>query len=461
MNIFDTVAAVSTPRGKGGIAVLRVSGGEAIPICEKVFFPKSRKVLSEGDSNRALYGRICHPSSGEEIDDGIAVIFRAPHSFTGEDTVEISCHGGVLVTEEVLTALLAAGARPAVAGEFTRRAFVNGKMGLSNAEALAELLEADTHAKLTLAHGGVSGRVSGAIKALYDRLCEIVTGVYAAIDYPEEDLSTLSREEITVRVEGILADVYSLADTYKSGRAVMDGIATVICGKPNVGKSSLFNALVGHEAAIVTDVAGTTRDILEQTVSTGNVTLRLYDTAGLRESEDRVEQIGVERAFARLHDAELVLALFDGSRHFDEEDAALCRTLREVSAVKLAIVNKSDRKAELDSNELLPYFDSILSLSTASGEGMEALKKAIEETFFDGSLDLSADAVVANARQHASLIRAAEALEAALSVLRTGLGEDICAGELEVAMSALSELDGREISEDIVSGIFSHFCVGK
>lgn len=460
MDVFDTIAAISTPRGKGGVALLRISGSEAISICEKVFFPRSGKKLSELASNCAVYGRICRPG-GEELDDGLVTLFRAPRSFTGEDTVEIGCHGGLLLTREVLSALLEAGARAAEAGEFTRRAFINGKMGLSGAEALGELLEADTHAKLALSRGGMKGKLSEATKSLYDRLLEITTGLYAAIDYPEEDLSTLSREEITGRVETMLVETKKLADTYRSGRAVMDGIATVICGKPNVGKSSLFNALVGSEAAIVTEVAGTTRDILHERVSLGRVTLKLYDTAGLRESDDRVEQIGVERAMERLKDAELILAVFDSAREFDSEDRALCRALEEARGKKIALLNKSDGEKKLDESAFSHGFGTVLSVSALTGEGMEKLKEKVEEYFFDGSLDLGSDAVVANARQHASILRASEALEGALAALSSGLGEDICASELEAAMSAFAEIDGRQISEDIVSGIFSHFCVGK
>ncbi len=458
MDIFDTIAAISTPRGKGGVALLRVSGCDAVSICERVFFPKNGKKLSEIESNRAVYGTICR--SGEELDDGIATVFRAPRSFTGEDTVEICCHGGLLLTGEVLTALLSAGARAAEAGEFTRRAFVNGKMGLSGAEALGELLEADTHAKLRLSRGGMKGRLSDAVNGLYERLLEIAAGLYAAIDYPEEELSTLSHEEIESRLRDILFETEKLADTYQSGRAVMDGIATVICGKPNVGKSSLFNALVGSEAAIVTDVAGTTRDILCERVSLGRVTLKLYDTAGLRESEDRVEQIGVARAKAHLHDAELILAVFDSSRGLDEMDGELCRALDELKAQKIALVNKSDLENRIDEGAL-SGFDAVIRLSAANGSGLDALRECVEARFFDGSLDLSHDAVVSNARQHASLVRAAEALRETLAALCGGFGEDICASELENAMAALSELDGRQIGEDIVSSIFSHFCVGK
>lgn len=458
MNIQDTIAAISTPPGKGGVALLRVCGAEAVAVAERVFCPKNGKALSDIPSNRATYGDIL--AEGQRIDDGIAVIYRAPHSFTGEDTVEITCHGGVLVTREVLSALLAAGARPAEAGEFTRRAFVAGKLGLSAAEALGDLLEAKTHAALLLSRSGLDGKLESATRELYEEVLALLSALYAAIDYPEEDLASVSREDATQRSIGLLGRVKKLADTYKSGRAVSEGIPTVICGKPNVGKSSLFNALVGKDAAIVTDVAGTTRDVLEQTAAVGAVTLRLLDTAGLHESADTVERIGIERARGALREAELVLAVFDGSSAMDGEDRELCQLLADQNCVKFAILNKCDKASTFDESAL-DGFSAVLRLSVKKEIGLEALRGAIENAFFDGSLALGEDAIVANARQHAALVRAAAALESAIEAFRGGLAEDICCSCLEQALSALGGLDGRETSEEIVGEIFSKFCVGK
>ena len=462
MNISDTIAAVSSPYGKGGVALLRVSGEEAIAICEKVFVPKNGKKLCETESNRMVYGDIFGKDAKDiyRIDDGMAVVFRAPRSFTGEDTVEITCHGGILVTREVLSAILAAGARPAQAGEFTRRAFVAGKMGLSAAEALGSLLEAKTHASLVLARSGLDGRLEKATGAIYDSLLGVVSALYAAIDYPEEDLASLSREDAQTCLLELLSRVRALADTYRSGRAVSEGIRTVICGKPNVGKSSLFNALVGKEVAIVTDVAGTTRDILEQTVALGKVTLRLFDTAGLREGVDKVEKIGIERARTALDGAELILAVFDASAPLDDEDRELCRLSASTNAVKIAVLNKCD-KTEVVFAESFCDFDGVISLSAKEGIGLKALSERIENAFFDGSLSLTDDAIVANARQYAALLRCKEALESTLAAFQDGLSEDICCSGIEEAMSALAGVDGREVGEQIVGEIFSKFCVGK
>ncbi len=454
MNFNDTVAAVSTPRGKGGIAVIRISGDEAIRIADKVFVPKCGKTLSSLPSGKAIYGAI------SDIDDGIATVFRAPHSFTGEDTVEISCHGGVLVTSEVLSAFLSAGARAAEAGEFTRRAFLSGKLGLSEAEALGALLEADTHARLKLSHSGLSGKVSAAAKAQYDALCLIMSHLYAVIDYPDEDLGNLSKDELRSSLANCLSSLRSLASSYKNGKAILEGVATVLCGKPNVGKSSLYNRIVGRDAAIVTSVAGTTRDLLEETVPYGGVTLRICDTAGLHNSGDVVESIGIERAKKKMEEAELVLAVFDGSCALDSMDEELLETLAPLSAVKIALLNKSDKPMLADFSKL-SLFDRIMTTSAETGEGLDDLAEAIDGYFLAGKLDPATDPIVATARQHAALSRACEYLENAISALDIDMEEDLISSDVEAAMSALSEVDGRQVSEDIVSGIFSHFCVGK
>ena len=284
MRINDTIAAVSTPRGKGGIAVIRISGADAIEVADRVFKPACGKSLAEIGNSRAVYGRIYESGryDGAPIDDGIAVVFRAPRSFSGENTVEISCHGGLLVTEAVLSAVLSAGARHAEAGEFTRRAFVNGRMGLSEAEALSNLLEAKSYSQLKLARSGLDGRLEKKCGEIYSSLKTILASLYAKIDYPDEDLADMSAEELRDSLCVLLSDVKKVSSTYKSGRAIAEGIRTVICGRPNVGKSSLYNRIVGREAAIVTELEGTTRDILEETAALGGVTLRLC--ARLREN---------------------------------------------------------------------------------------------------------------------------------------------------------------------------------
>ncbi len=459
----DTIAAISTPRGKGGVALLRLSGPQALSIAARVFVPKNGKILSEYPPRTAIYGTILSPDpSGEwvSVDDGIATVFASPASFTGEDTVEICCHGGILLTETVLTALLVAGARPAEAGEFTRRAYLNAKLGLSAAEALGNVLEAQTREQLTLAHSGLQGKVEAACREIYDLLCRTLASIYVKIDYPDEDLADMSREEIVAELERAEALLLKLVQSYRTGHAIAEGIPTVICGCPNVGKSSLYNRIVGREAAIVTDVEGTTRDVLCETASLGRVTLRLFDTAGLHDTQDRVEQIGIERAREAMEKAELILAVFDGSRALCEQDKQLIETLSQTRATVVAVLNKADQIDETPCVTDLPFGHAV-SVSAKNGSGMAELTALIEELFTDGKLDSQHDAVLTNARQHAAAMAALEAVRRALSALRAGYPIDLSCADVEQGMEALAEIDGRAVSETIVDEIFSHFCVGK
>ena len=454
----NVIAANSTPPGKGGVAVIRMSGEGAFEIARKVFLSFSGKSLDEYRPRTQIYGYILY--NGEKIDDGMLTYFPAPHSYTGEDTVEISCHGGILVTRTVLEALFAAGAIPAEAGEFTRRAFLNGKMGLSAAEALGDLLEAQTREQLTLAHAGTDGRVERKCREIYDALCAVLSSVYAKIDYPDEDLAEMSREEMDAALADSIVRLEKLLDTYRTGHAIAEGIPTVICGKPNVGKSSLYNRIVGRDAAIVTDVEGTTRDVLTETAALGRVTLRLFDTAGLRQTEDIVEKIGIDRARKALEDAELILAVFDGSVAPDDEDKALAESLLNSNATVIAVINKSDLGiAEQDF--YTAHFAHTVTLSAKEGEGTEALSALVESCFINGELDTKKDTVLTNARQQGAALAALEALNRARGGLAYGLPVELCCNDCEAAMQAIAELDGRAVSEDIVSHIFSHFCVGK
>lgn len=471
MKIFDTIAAISTPKGKGGVAMIRISGSEALYIADKVFSPKNKKKLSDALSNTAVYGDIfmigADGSEKEKIDDGIATLYRCPHSFTGEDTVEICCHGGVLVTESVLLSCLAAGCRQALPGEFTKRAFVSGKLSLSQAEGLGNLLQAQTYNQLLLSRGGMGGALSGEIQKNYDRITAILASIYAKIDFPDEDLSSLSIEEMKEQLEEILANLKKLSDTYKTGRVVLEGIKTVICGRTNAGKSTLYNQLVGRDAAIVTSIEGTTRDILEQTVSFGGATLRLCDTAGLRKTDDEIENIGIERTNKALLEAELVLAVFDIQRPLDkEQDIALIEKLKNHKGSVIAILNKCEKESGKSRNydtasKIRSSFGTCVEISAATGEGLEALSDVISKMYIDSSLDLSSDAVVSNERQYGAILGAIDKVSGALSSICTCAALDATCTVLEEAMSKLGELDGREVTEDIVSHIFSHFCVGK
>ena len=451
----DTVAAVSTPRGKGGVALLRVSGSEAIAVASAVFLPKNGKPLSEAESRRALYGQI-RSADGEVIDDGLATVFRAPASFTGEDTVEICCHGGILLTETVLTALFAAGARPAGAGEFTKRAFLNGKMDLSAAEALGNLLEAQTRDQLILAHAGMGGRTGEKCRAIYEKLRHLLASVYVTIDYPDEDLADMSREEITAEFAGCAAELRRLCDSYRTGHAIAEGVRTVICGKPNVGKSTLMNALLGYERSIVTDAMGTTRDVVEEAVKLGDITLRLSDTAGIRETCDKVESIGVARAKRKLDEAELIIAVIDGSRVLDDSDFEILRSLK--NRRHIVVVNKADLPQKID----LKYInnDNILFVSANTGEGIEKITEKINELFKLGGHS-DGGAIFANERQRALCERAGEFLDKAKEAIAAGITLDGVTIYIEEAANSLLTLTGEKATEAVVNDVFSRFCVGK
>ena len=450
----ETIAAVSTPYGRGGIAVLRVSGENAIEIAGKVFRPANGE-LTGIESNKAVHGSII--KNGRVIDDGICTVFRAPRSYTGEDTAEISCHGGILLTERVLEALFEAGARQAGPGEFTRRAFTAGKLSLTQAEAVGMLIDAESDDQITLAAAQERGVFRKKADELYEKLKNVVTNVYATIDFPDEDLSELSQDDLKSALTDLKNELSTLRESYDSARAVTEGVRTVIVGKPNTGKSSLLNRLLGRDRAIVTSVAGTTRDTLEETVRVGHVMLRLVDTAGIHETNDEVERIGVDRSLAALDEAELILAVFDGSEKLSSEDEALIEKLSGYKAAKLGVINKSDLGAELT----LP-FDRTVTISAKTGDGIDRLRSAIEDIFRVGDIDkLASNATVLSARQNASVTRALGYVSSALNALEGGLTPDTAGLELESALTELSELDGRRVTEEIVDGIFHRFCVGK
>ncbi|MBQ7982433.1 MAG: tRNA uridine-5-carboxymethylaminomethyl(34) synthesis GTPase MnmE [Clostridia bacterium] len=453
---MTTVAAVSTPYGRGGIAVIRISGPDAKAISDRVFIPAGGPL---DEPNRTVWGRIYYKE--EQIDDGMAVYFRAPHSYTGEDTVEISCHGGIFITQKVLEAVLLAGAAPAGPGEFTKRAFLNGKLGLSQAEAIIDLIDARNMEAVRLAGAGARGALGRETEAVYTLLRDAVSSTYAFIDFPDEDLTDLQPEELLAHILEAEARLERLAASYSIGKAVNEGIRCAIVGKPNTGKSSLLNALMGEERAIVTDIAGTTRDVLEESVNIGRVMLRLADTAGIHGTDDVVEKLGVERSLRALSDAELILAVFDGAAPLDAEDEALAARLREVSCPVVCVVNKSDAGMQADVRALGVPFTAELAISARTGDGMEALRQTVESLFIDGSIDYSTDAVVANARQYAAVCAARDSVHRAADALRGGFTQDIAGMDLELAMASLAEVDGRAVTGDVVDTIFHNFCVGK
>jgi tRNA modification GTPase len=429
-----------------------------VEIAAKCFFPRSGKDFTSLPARTVIYGDIIR--DGVKIDDGTAVIFRAPHSYTGEDTVEITCHGGTLITRAVLETLLLAGAVPATAGEFTRRAFVSGKLTLTDAEAIGTLLDAKSYAQLRLFASDARDKLSRSIAGLYDALLTLVSTLYAKIDFPDEDLADLTGEELSERLSAIAADMDSLLATYRTGHAIGEGLRTVIVGRPNVGKSSLYNLLCGDEYAIVTDLEGTTRDVLTHSATAGQVLLSLADTAGLRETDNPVEKIGIERALSHMAEAELILAVFDGASPFTQEDLDLLTRLKNGSIPAIILLNKSDITTLPDNLAAVDSFPYVLQISAQGGSAKE-LTDLIEKLFIDGDIATGDSAILTSARQFAALTHARGALGDSLAALNAGLPADIASSDLEIALGALSELDGRAVSEEVVAGIFSKFCVGK
>lgn len=458
---FSTVAAVSTPRGKGGIAVIRISGPDTASVLEKCFVPKGAP-LAERDARTAVYGEIVN--RGEIIDTGVCVLYAEGRSFTGEEMAELSCHGGIYVTRAVLEAVIAAGASPAGPGEFTKRAFINGKLTLSEAEAVGKLIDADTKSRAALASGAARGNLTSALSKTDEKLFNVMTALYAAIDYPEEDVGTEGEDEIYRVVTEALDEVSSICKTYRTGKAVSDGVRTVICGRPNAGKSSLYNALLGEDRAIVTDVAGTTRDTLEDTADVGGVTLRLYDTAGIRETGDKVEKIGVERAMTRIDNAELIVCMFDCSKPLDDEEKSFIKIMKTTDGEKICVLNKKDLGEKLtDEDKALieDSFANVVCLSASTGDGVRELSDVISKLYSTDSIDIGNDALIWDAAQKASLDRTCELLSDAKDALEASSPLDAVGVMCEAALTELRMVDGRDVSEDIIDGIFSRFCVGK
>ena len=459
---FETIAAISTPPGKGGVALIRMSGDRSDEIASRVFVSASGKPYSSIKPRVASYGYITE--DGERVDDVLLTRFPSPASYTGEDVVEICCHGGVLVTSAVLEALIKAGARYAEAGEFTRRAFISGKLSLTEAEAIGTLLEAESREQLRLSSEPSRRALETRISDIRTKLVGAMSSVYARIDYPDEDLGEYSDEELLETLSEIREELATLGATYRTGKAISEGVSTAIIGKPNAGKSSLYNLLVGEDAAIVTDVMGTTRDVLERSVPLGRVMLRLYDTAGIRDESkaDGIERIGIEKSRKILAKCELLFALFDNSRPFDEDDERVISELSSAMGKKIAIINKSDLDSALDTDLIKKTFDEVLEISTlCESDAIIALTETVERLFTDGKIKCGVDPIIYSARQNAAIHSAIEYLDEAIEALKLGIPQDAVSGSVERAVGAMGELDGRKVNEEIVSDIFAKFCVGK
>ena len=456
MKTNTTIAAISTAQGEGGIGVIRVSGDGAIEIADKVFKNINNKKLCDMKGYTAAFGSIIF--EGEKLDEAVALVFRAPHSYTGEDVVELSCHGGMYITKQVLRAVLQAGAVPAQAGEFTKRAFLNGKVDLTEAEAVIDIISAKSRSAARSAICVKEGALRKKITAVKDELLSLTAHLSAWADYPEEDIAEVSEEDILVTCEKAEITLKRLLDTYDSGQAVKQGIDTVIAGRPNVGKSTLMNLLSGTEKSIVTDIPGTTRDVVEDTVLVGDVILRLSDTAGLRNTDDAVEKIGVDRARKKLSQCGLLLAVFDNSRELDSDDLELIEMSKEVPTV--AIINKTDLEAKLDVNKIKSNISNIIYVSAANGEGREDIIKAVEKIAGTGNLNPS-EGILSNERQRNNVYNALSSVREAKAAVESGMTFDAVTVSLEDAISELLEMTGEKTSDEVIDRVFHNFCVGK
>ena len=451
-----TITAISTAQGEGGIGVIRISGDNAFEIADKVFKSINNKKIAEMKGYTASFGKICH--NGEEIDEAVALVFRAPHSYTGEDVVELSCHGGIYITKQVLRAVLDAGATPAQAGEFTKRAFLNGKIDLTEAEAVIDIISAKSKSAARAALFVKDGALRKKINKVKDDLLTLVAHLSAWADYPEEDIADVTDDMIFDVCNNGIKVLENLLNTYDSGQAVKQGIDTVIAGRPNVGKSTLMNLLSGYEKSIVTDIPGTTRDIVEDTVLVGDVILRLSDTAGLRDTDDTVEKIGVDRAKQRLQQCGLLLAVFDNSRELDEDDINLLEMATDVPSI--AIINKTDLEQNIDIDYIQSKINKIIYISAVSGEGKEEIVKAVEEIAGTANLNPS-EGILSNERQRVAVSNALNSVREAKSALEMGMTFDAVTVSLEDAISELLELTGEKTSDEVIDRVFHNFCVGK
>ena len=456
MQSTDTIAAVATPQAAGGIGIVRISGGDAVSIAEKIFEPVRGSRLTASKGYRAYFGRAV--DAGEPLDEAVCLVFRAPHSYTGEDVAEISCHGGLYITRRVLQAALSAGARPAEAGEFTKRAFLNGKLDLSEAEAVMHMVSAQGEQAAKAALNALDGALSRKIHAVADKVIAANAAIAAWVDYPDEDIEAVHTDNLRSTFAAALDELRGLLSRFDAGQAVTEGVDTAIVGRPNVGKSTLMNLLSGTEKSIVTHIPGTTRDVVEQTVRLGEVVLHLADTAGLHDADDPVEQIGVERARKKLERAVLVLAVFDGSAPLTAEDVELLESCR--GRLCVAVLNKADKGESVSAETIRQYVPAVVRLCAKDGRGYDDLRSAVTQALGTDAFDPSA-AMLANERQKDCCVRAADCLEQAVDAIDTGLTLDavnVCA---DGCIDALLELTGEKAADAVVREVFSRFCVGK
>ena len=458
MKEFDTIAAISTSIGEGGISIIRISGDKSVDIVDSIFVGKNNRKLYDFKSYTMRYGHVVD-KNGSRLDEVIISYMKGPKSFTAEDTIEINCHGGVVGTNRILQEIIRAGARMAEPGEFTKRAFLNGRIDLSQAEAVIDIIRAKTELSMKSALMQSEGSISKEIKTIRNKLLSVIAHIEVTVDYPEEDIEEITAEKVSEDVTTIISSIDTLLSTADEGKILREGLSTVIVGKPNVGKSSLLNALVKEKRAIVTDVPGTTRDAIEEYISIEGIPVKIVDTAGIRETDDIVEKIGVEKSKEKIDEADLVILILDSSSELSREDREIIKYIKEKKYIVL--LNKSDLGGKIDISELQSLKSKyITNISVKTGEGLNYVKEHIKDLFFNGEIKTEG-VFVTNNRHKQSLIRAKENLESSLHALEYTLAIDLASIDIRNAWVNLGEITGEALEEDIIHKIFSEFCLGK
>lgn len=451
-----TIAAIATGNSVAGIGVIRISGDTAIEVADKVFKAADGTPLSKISGYTAKFGNVF--ADGENFDNAIALVFRNPKSYTGEDIVEISVHGGIFIVEKTLEAVFNAGAVPAEAGEFTKRAFLNGKIDLAQAEGIASLISAQGQEAAKASYNLLQGSLSNKISAVLEKLIDCSALMAAWVDYPDEEIPELQEDTLCETLENVSADLSALIKNYENGSAITEGVDTAIVGKPNAGKSTLMNMLSGKEKSIVTHIKGTTRDIVENSVRLGNMVLHLSDTAGIRESDDIVEAIGIQKAIEKLDSTSLVLAVFDGAEPLNADDELLISSCKGKSCI--AIINKSDLEQKIDIDIIRNNFDKTICISAKNNQGITELENAIKEILGVGQVDTT-QPILANKRQKLCVQNALNNINEALDGAKLGITYDAINVMIDSAVDELLTLTGKKATEEVVNNIFSKFCVGK
>lgn len=453
---MSTIAAISTAQGQGGIGVIRVSGEQAFTIVDKIFKSVSGKKIMDIKGYTALFGHIYN--NEEVLDEAVVLKYVAPKSFTGENVVEISCHGGMYITKEVLNAVIMAGASLAEPGEFTKRAYLNGKMDLTEAESVMDIISAKSKSAARAALFVKDGALFKKSQQVKQLLLDKAAHLSAWADYPEEDIPEVSEDSIMEAIEESISILEKLLSTYDMGQVVKEGIDTVIAGRPNAGKSTLMNLLVGREKSIVTNIAGTTRDVVEDTVLVGNVMLKLSDTAGIRDTDNEIEKIGVQKTFDKINGAGLVIALFDNNEELNSEDIDLINKIKDMPCI--AVINKIDLEDKVDKKYITDNIDNVVYISAKQQDNIDELKKMIEKIAGTEDFDPSAG-IIANERQRNAIRNAVNSLYEAKESLAMGMTMDAITVSLQETIDYLLELTGEKAGEEIVDSVFHNFCVGK